>query len=99
MFNPELLNKLASLKKEAELSKERLNDIEISEEAGGGLIRVKMNGNRKLTGLEINTDHKLIEKEDLEDLLIVAMTRALDKVNELNEKEVMDSAQSLFPGF
>ena len=73
-------------------------DVEISEEAGNGLIRVSMNGNRELKSVKINADVRQFENEDLEDLICVAFNRALDKVNELNEKEVMSSAQSLFSG-
>lgn len=98
MFNSDMIEKLQGLKQQAEESKARLDDIHIEEEAGGGLIRVVMNGNRKLESLTINADLASIDKEDLEDLLSVAISRVLDKVNEVNEKEVMSSAKSLFPG-
>lgn len=98
MFNKEMLDKLAHLKNEAEESKARLETITISEDAGGGLVRVTLNGNRKLIGIDINADLSSIEKSDLEDLLSVAFGRAMDRVNEINESEVMSSARSLFPG-
>lgn len=98
MINEDLLSRLSDLKREAESSKSKLDGIILSEEAGGGLVRISMNGNRKLQSLEINGDLKSIDKEDLEDLISVALTRVLDKVNEINEKEVMNSAQSLFSG-
>ncbi len=98
MLNNDLINKLQDLKRQSEDSKERLADVEISEEAGNGLIRVSMNGNRELKSVKINADVRQFENEDLEDLICVAFNRALDKVNELNEKEVMSSAQSLFSG-
>ncbi len=93
-----MLNKLQDLKKQADESKSRLDAITITEDAGGGLVRITMNGNRKLKSLEINADLNSIEKEDLEDLISVALEKVLDKVNEMNEQEVMSSAQSLFPG-
>ena len=98
MLNNDLINKLQDLKRQSEDSKERLADLEISEEAGNGLVRVEMNGNRELKSVKINADVSQFDNEDLEDLICVAFTRALDKVNELNEKEVMSSAQSLFSG-
>lgn len=93
-----MLNKLQDLKKQADESKSRLDAITITEDAGGGLVRITMNGNRKLKSLEINADLNSIDKEDLEDLISVALEKVLDKVNEMNEQEVMSSAQSLFPG-
>ncbi len=98
MLNTDLINKLQDLKRQSEDSKTRLDQIEIAEEAGNGLIRVSMNGNRELKSVEINADLSQFEKEDLEDLMCVAFNRALDKVNELNEKEVMSSAHSLLSG-
>lgn len=96
MFNPEMLAKMQDLKAKAEESKSKLSAQIITEEAGGGLIRVSMNGNRMLTNLEINADLSSIDKEDLEDLLSVAIKRTLDKIEELNQQEMMNSAQSLF---
>ncbi|NVK65314.1 MAG: YbaB/EbfC family nucleoid-associated protein [Flavobacteriales bacterium] len=98
MLNNDLINKLQDLKRQSEESKTRLADMEITEDAGNGLIRLSMNGNRELTSLEINADLSQFEKEDLEDLICVAFNRALGRVNDLNEKEVMSSAQSLFSG-
>ena len=98
MFNEEMLNKLSSLKRQSEESKERLEEMVLTEESGGGLIEVSMNGNRKLKSIKINADIANMETEDLEDLLTVAFNRVLDKVNDINEKEVMSSASSLFPG-
>lgn len=98
MLNNDLINKLQNLKRQSEESKTRLAELEITEEAGNGLVRVSMNGNRELKSVKINADVSQFETEDLEDLICVAFNRALDKVNELNEKEVMSSASSLFSG-
>ena len=98
MLNNDLINKLQGLKRQSEESKERLAKLEVTEEAGNGLVHISMNGNRELKSVKINADVTQFENEDLEDLICVAFNRALDKVNELNEKEVMSSAQSLFSG-
>ena len=98
MFNKDMIEKLQNLKQQADESKDRLESIEITEDAGGGLVQVTLNGNRKLKGISINTELSNIDKSDLEDLLVVAFNRAMERVNEINEKEVMSSAQSLFPG-
>ncbi len=98
MFSPEILEKLKDLKQQSEESKEKLNNTLITEDAGGGLVRITLNGNRELKGLEINASLSDIDKTDLEDLLTVAFNRALDKINVLNEQEVMSSARNLFPG-
>jgi DNA-binding YbaB/EbfC family protein len=99
MFDPNMLSKLEEIKRLAEDSKVRLEQMEIEGESGGGLVHVTLNGNRKVKSISIQADIKSMEKEDLEDLLVVAFGRAMDKVNAINEKEVMSSSQHLFPGF
>ena len=81
-----------------ELSKIKLEQTTVVGEAGGGLVRVELNGNRELTSLQINTSIKEMEKEDLEDLLTVALSRALDEANKINENEVASSARQFIPG-
>ena len=98
MINQDLINQLSKLKEETEESKTRLEQMRISEESGGGLIRVSMNGNRELIDIEVNAPLKEISKEELEDLLSVAFKRTMEKVNNVNESEVMNSAKNLFPG-
>jgi DNA-binding YbaB/EbfC family protein len=81
-----------------ELSKMKLEQTTVVGEAGGGLVRIELNGNRKLTSLQINTSIKEMEKEDLEDLLTIALGRAMDEANKINENEVASSARQFIPG-
>ena len=98
MFGGNMMEKLQQMQQQAEETKKRLDLLFVEGEAGGNLICVEMNGNRKLTKLTINTELANMDKEDLEDLLIVAMNRALEKANALNEAEMASSAKGLFPG-
>lgn len=93
-----MMEKLQAMQQKAQESKEKLNEIRVSGEAGGNLITVELNGNRKMTGLSINTDLSSMEKEDLEDLLTVAFNRAIEAADTANEAEMANSAQGLFPG-
>lgn len=96
--NNNMMQKLQQMQEQAEKSKEKLNQIIVESEAGGNLINIEMNGNRVLKSISINTELKEMDKEDLEDLLVVALNRALTKANEVNEKEMANSAKGLFPG-
>lgn len=93
-----MLGKLNAMKGLADDSKKRLDAISVEGEAGSGLIRIELTGNRNLKSISINTDHTQLSKEDLEDLISVALERALDNANKINEQEVMNSAKSMFPG-
>jgi hypothetical protein len=98
MFGNNMMAKLADMKRLAEESKERLEHLVLEGDAGSGLVVVSINGNRIVKSIKINTDIKIMENDDLEDLLCIAFQRAMDKVNELNEQEVMSSTKDLFPG-
>lgn len=98
MFGSGMLDKLNAMKGFADVSKKKLDAITVEGEAGGGLIRIELTGNRDLKSVSINTDHTKIVKEELEDLFSVALNRALENANKVNEQEVMNSAKSMFPG-
>jgi DNA-binding YbaB/EbfC family protein len=98
MFGSDMFGKIEAMKKMAEESKSRLDSIIVEGESGNGLIVVELTGNRAVRSVKINSDHSLMEKEDLEDLITVALQRAVDKANVINEQEVMSSAKNFFPG-
>lgn len=93
-----MLSKLSAMKQLADESKSKLDNLTVDGESGSGLVVITLTGNRALKSIKINADIKLMETEDLEDLLSVALNKAMDKANELNEKEVMASAKNMFPG-
>lgn len=95
-FNNELFNQLQVA---AEESKKKLSELIITGESGGGLITIELDGNRNFKSLTLNTSLEHMDKDDLEDLLSVALKRALDKANEINEKEMSKSALNFLPKF
>lgn len=99
MFDKNMMDKLQAMQGQAEETKAKLSQLTVEGEAGGNLVVVEMDGNRKLKNLTINTDLSNMEKEDLEDLLTVAIDRALKAAEELNEKEMASSAKGLLGGF
>lgn len=99
MFGSDMLEKLKAMQNVAEESKANLDKIEVTGEAGGGLVRITLTGNKTFKNLDIHTDHKMMDKEDLEDLLSVALSKALDAADAITQKEMMSSAKGMFPGF
>jgi nucleoid-associated protein EbfC len=89
------LDKLMAMKKQAEEIKERLNNITVEGEAEGGKIKVLSNGNKKITAVQIDADWiKNADKEEVEDLLLIACNRALDNAERLSESEM----RGMLPG-
>ncbi len=79
----------------------RLGDVEVTGQAGGGLVTVTMNGKGEMR--KISIDAKLIdvsEKEMLEDLIVVASNDAKAKaeVHVAGETEKMMGGIQLPPG-
>jgi DNA-binding YbaB/EbfC family protein len=83
----------------SEISKKKLSEKIVTGESGGGLIRIELDGNREFKSFTLNTSLDLIDKEDLEDLISVALKRALDEANKLNEEEMSKSALNFLPKF
>ncbi len=98
MFDPSILSKLTEMKSMADSSKQKLDQMTVEGESGGGLIRITLTGNREVRSVQINSDLNLMNKEDLEDLLTVALKRAMEAAEQLNQQETMSAARSLFPG-
>ena len=79
----------SKMKKQAKLMqqqmdkmKEQLQSIEVEGQAGGGLVKVKMNGEKTIKDIEINPE--CVDPNDidgLKDLLIAAFNSASKKVD------------------
>ena len=98
MFGMDQKALMLQMQEAVELSKSKLEETIVVGESGGGLVRIELNGNRKFSSLQINTSISEMEKEDLEDLLSVALSRALEAANKINENEVANSARQFMPG-
>jgi nucleoid-associated protein EbfC len=98
MFDPSMLSKLSEMKSIADSSKQKLDQMTVEGESGGGLIRIALSGNREVRSVQINAELDQMNKEDLEDLLTVALKRAMEAAEQLNQQETMAAAKNLFPG-
>jgi len=96
----DIFNKLNEAKSMIEKAKQELESVIVEGQSEGGKVKVKANANKKILGVEI--DPELIEmndKEILEDLLLVAINRALELADKENAKHMQGTAQGLIPGF
>ena len=98
MFGSDMFGKLQEMQKAAEESKKKLDEMIVSGSTPGKEVTIELTASRNFKSIKINTDIRDLEKEDLEDLVSVAFTRALDEANKINEQEVMLSAKSFLPG-
>ena len=94
-----MLDKLMEMKKRMDEVKSRLDTIVVSGEADQGNVKVNMNGNRKVLDVKLNLSFLNQEDaEQLEELLQLAINRALEQSERVNESEMKSVAGSMLPG-
>jgi DNA-binding YbaB/EbfC family protein len=94
-----MLDKLMEMKKRMDEVKTRLDTIVVSGEADQGNVKVNMNGNRKVLDVKLNLSFLNQEDADqLEELLQLAMNRALEQAERVNESEMKSVAGSMLLG-
>lgn len=94
----DMLGKLNDVKKAMEEIKNRLDTISVEGEAGEGNVKVVMTANRVVKSVVIAD--KLMtpdRKEELEELLELAMNRAGEKAQNVSETEMKAAGQGLLP--
>ena len=78
-----MMKKMQKMQKEMLEAQEALNAQTFEGTAGGGMVKVVMNGQRQM--LEVNLDESVVDPEDIEmlqDLIVIATNEALKKVDE-----------------
>ena len=91
-----LMKKAQAVQAEMEKVKSKLDEVEVTGVAGGGMVAVTLNGKNQAKKVEIepsaiNPD----EKEMLEDLLVAAINDARDKVEGKIQEEMTKISSSL----
>lgn len=75
---------------------EKMKNMVVEGSAGGGMVKIWLNGEKQLQKIEINPEIiKVEEKETLEDMILAAFNDASEKIN----KEIENIMQSLGGGF
>jgi DNA-binding YbaB/EbfC family protein len=95
----DLFSKMQEAQQRMQDSKARLRDIIIDCQAGEGLVKVSATGNREIKSVEI--DASLLHpdrKEELEDLLLVALNRGLKDAENAWEAEMRSVAGGMLGG-
>lgn len=91
------LGNIGNIMKQAQGMQQRMQEIQeelereqVTASSGGGMVQVTMNGKQKLISMKI--DPELMKPEDatmLEDLIVMAMNEAQDRVQELVKERMM----------
>jgi DNA-binding YbaB/EbfC family protein len=94
-----MFDKLFEAKQKAEDVKKRLDGITVSGSAEGGKINVTANGNKVVQTISIDEEFmKSADKDELEELLVVAINKALQQAENVNQSEMAALSQEMFGG-
>lgn len=93
-----MLKQVQKMQEEMQKVQSQLGNLSVTEEAGGGMIKASVNGNKELLSIEI--DPQVIipaEKEILEDLIVAAVNKALQSASKLAEDEMAKVTKGMLP--
>jgi len=97
MFNMnEMLGLVEKMKRDMEDAKNRLNDITVEGEAGGGMVRVTATAAHRIVKLHIDPElYK--DPEMLEDLVCAAVNKAMERAAETSRTELAKVTGGMMP--
>lgn len=82
---------LSQFRTAQERLEKQINEIHVEAGAGGGMVTVKMNGQKQLTEVRIETEvFSSKDQEMLQDLIVAAVNEATRRVDEELSKQVKD---------
>jgi len=94
-----MFDKIREAEQKAGYIKKRLDAISVSGTAEGGKITVNANANKVIQSIHIDDDFfKDADKEELEELLLVAINKAMDQADNVSQSEMAALTQQMFGG-
>lgn len=93
-----IFSKVQEAQENLKKAQEGLVNISVTAEAGGGMVKVTINGSRQLTAISIDPD--IISKDDkemIQDLIIAATNKALENIEAKIKEELAKSTSGMMP--
>jgi DNA-binding YbaB/EbfC family protein len=91
-----MMGKIKETQKKVEETKERLNYVTVDENSKDGLLKITMTANRSLKSITI-ADELLLDKEQLEDYLVLHLNSLINKATAIHEAELAAVAKEGMP--
>ena len=91
-----MMEKLKEAQAKVEATKKRLDTVLIDESSSDNLLKVTLTANRTIKSISID-EELLKDKEQLEDYLIIAFNKAIEKASQINETELAAAAKDGMP--
>ena len=99
MFNMnEMVGKLREMQAEMEKVRQRLDEILVEADAGGGMVVVQANANKRV--MKVTIDPEIANVDDLEmieDLVAAAVNKALERAEAAARDEMAKATKGFIP--
>lgn len=92
----DMMGKLKEAQQKVEETKTRMSTVLIDERTSDGLLDITVTADRQIKKIDI-ADELLEDKEQLEDYLILNLNKALNRANDIYEKEIAAVASEGMP--
>ena len=95
----DMFGKIQEMQGKVQEAQSKLGEVVVEAEAGGGMVKVKANGLRKV--LSINIDKDVVDPNDmemLEDLVVAGVNKALEMAEEAAQKEMQEAYKGMMSG-
>jgi len=93
-----MLKQVQKMQAEMQKVQSELGNLTVTEDSGGGMVKVTANGNKELISLVI--DPQVIKSEDkeiLEDLIVAAVNKAIQSASKMAEEELAKVTKGMIP--
>ncbi|MBO6584648.1 MAG: YbaB/EbfC family nucleoid-associated protein [Gracilimonas sp.] len=95
----DMFGKIQEMQSKMQEAQEGLQDVIVEAEAGGGMVKVKANGNKQIVSIEMDDDVvDPQDKEMLEDLIVAGVNKALEKAEEASKEKMQEMYKGMIPG-
>lgn len=92
----DMFGKIQQMQENMQKVRESLDSIVVEGEAGGGMVRVSANANKRV--LSITIDKSIAgDTEMIEDLVVAAVNKALEKAEEQGRQALGKATQGMLP--
>ena len=94
----DMFGKIQEMQSKVKETQAELGDITVEAETGGGMVKVKADGLKKI--ISINVDKDIVDPDDkemLEDLVVAGVNKALELAEQEAQKKMQGTYKGMIP--
>lgn len=91
----ELMEKAKEMQSQMQQAQKEILAIEVTGQAGGGLVKIRMNGAHQALRVEISSTILHEDEETVEDLVMAAINDASQQIEKTTKNKMMSIAKAL----